>query len=51
MAKNIIRIGTRGSKLALYQAFLVQVELQKHFPDITFIIEIINSQIRWNYGF
>jgi len=39
-----IKIGTRGSKLALYQAFLVQVELQKHYPDTIFIIEIIKTK-------
>ncbi|MEI7526108.1 MAG: hydroxymethylbilane synthase, partial [Mariniphaga sp.] len=31
-------------KLALYQAFLVQEELQKHYPDTTFIIEIIKTK-------
>ena len=44
MAKNIIRIGTRGSKLALYQAYLVKDELQKHYPDIEFTIEIIKTK-------
>lgn len=44
MAKNIIRIGTRGSKLALYQAYLVKDELQKHYPDKEFTIEIIKTK-------
>ena len=44
MAKNIIRIGTRGSKLALYQAYLVKDELQKHYPDTEFTIDIIKTK-------
>ena len=44
MIDNIIRIGTRGSKLALYQAYCVQSELQKHFPDFSFNIEIIKTK-------
>ena len=44
MSNPTIKIGTRGSKLALYQAFLVQEELQKHYPDTTFIIEIIKTK-------
>jgi hydroxymethylbilane synthase len=44
MAKNIIRIGTRGSKLALYQAYLVKDELQKHYQDIEFTIDIIKTK-------
>ncbi len=44
MIKNTIRIGTRGSKLALYQAYRVKDELQKHFPNITFSIEIIKTK-------
>ena len=44
MINKTIKIGTRGSKLALYQAFLVQEELQKHYPDTTFLIEIIKTK-------
>jgi len=44
MTTKIIKIGTRGSKLALYQAFLVQEELQKNFPETTFILEIIKTK-------
>jgi hydroxymethylbilane synthase len=44
MFDNTIRIGTRGSKLALYQAYRVQNELQQHYPNIRFIIEIIKTK-------
>ena len=44
MIKNVIRIGTRGSKLALYQAYRVKDELQEHFPDITFSIDVIKTK-------
>ena len=44
MIRNTIRIGTRGSKLALYQAYRVKDELQLHFPDITFSIDIIKTK-------
>jgi hydroxymethylbilane synthase len=44
MVNKTIRIGTRGSKLALYQAYLVQEELQKHYPDTKFIIDIIKTK-------
>ena len=44
MTNKTIKIGTRGSKLALYQAFLVQEELQKKFPETTFILEIIKTK-------
>lgn len=39
-----VRIGTRGSKLALYQAYRVKEELEAHFQDITFVIEIIKTK-------
>ncbi len=44
MIKKIIRIGTRGSKLALYQAYRVRDELQQQFPEIPFSIEIIKTK-------
>lgn len=44
MVQKIIKIGTRGSKLALYQAYLVQEELQKHYPQNSFILEIIKTK-------
>lgn len=39
-----VRIGTRGSKLALYQAYRVKEELEAQFSDITFEIEIIKTK-------
>ena len=44
MNKSIIRIGTRGSKLALYQANLVKDKLGKAFPDHTFETVIISTK-------
>lgn len=44
MIKKIVRIGTRGSKLALYQAYRVRDELQKQYPDLPFSIEIIKTK-------
>ena len=39
-----VRIGTRGSKLALYQAYRVKEELEIHFSDIVFEIVIIKTK-------
>ena len=39
-----IRIGTRGSKLAIYQAYRVKEELENHYPDLLFEIEIIKTK-------
>ncbi len=44
MATSVIRIGTRGSKLALYQANLVKVKLKEAFPDRQFEIVIIATK-------
>src|SRR5665647_1897726 len=44
MTEKTIRIGTRGSKLALFQAYTVKEELQQHYPDTEFIIEIIKTK-------
>jgi len=41
---KIIRIGTRGSQLALYQANKVKNELEVKFPDLQFEIEIIKTK-------
>lgn len=41
---RIIRIGTRGSQLALYQANKVKDELAKNFPEQVFEIEIIKTK-------
>jgi len=40
-----IRIGTRGSKLALYQANKVKAELEAQFDALSFEIEIIKKRI------
>nr|WP_319273012.1 hydroxymethylbilane synthase [uncultured Draconibacterium sp.] len=42
--RNIIRIGTRGSKLALYQAYRVKDELEQKFPEKQFEIVVIKTK-------
>ncbi len=42
--KNHIRIGTRGSKLALYQAYRVKDALESTYPEKTFEIVIIKTK-------
>lgn len=42
--KRTIRIGTRGSKLALLQAYKVKKELEKQFSTIEFVVEIIKTK-------
>lgn len=44
MKKKIIRIGTRGSQLALYQAELTKKTLLEKFPEIKVDIEIIKTK-------
>lgn len=44
MTTSTIRIGTRGSKLALYQANLVKSKLEKAFPDRSFELVIISTK-------
>ncbi|MBR8538171.1 hydroxymethylbilane synthase [Carboxylicivirga sediminis] len=44
MSKSIVRIGTRGSQLALYQANLVKSKLEQAIPDTTFEIVIISTK-------
>ncbi|MCF6333753.1 MAG: hydroxymethylbilane synthase [Draconibacterium sp.] len=44
MKKNIIRIGTRGSQLALYQANRTKKELSEKFPEIAIEIVIIKTK-------
>ncbi len=39
-----VKIGTRGSKLALYQANLTKSELEKRFPELDFSLEIIHTK-------
>lgn len=43
MSKPVI-IASRGSKLAIYQSETVRDELQKHFPETTFRIEIVKTK-------
>ena len=42
--EKTIRIGTRGSKLALYQAYKVKEELENKYPDYIFEIIIIKTK-------
>ncbi|MCY1719805.1 hydroxymethylbilane synthase [Prolixibacteraceae bacterium Z1-6] len=42
--KNTIRIGTRGSKLALYQAYRVKESLEQKFPEKVFEIVIVKTK-------
>ena len=44
MTKLTIRIGTRGSKLALYQANLVKSLLEKAWAQHTFELNIISTK-------
>lgn len=39
-----VRIATRGSKLALWQAHFVQDELQKHYPDLVVELKIVKTR-------
>ncbi len=43
MSKEV-KIGTRGSKLALYQANKVKGSLEEKFPEIKFSVEIIHTK-------
>jgi len=42
--KRTVRIGTRGSKLALLQAYKVKKELEQSFSHIEFVVEIIKTK-------
>src|SRR3989304_8264523 len=44
MTQTVIKIGTRGSQLALYQANRVKEELSSKFPQQTFEIQIIKTK-------
>ncbi|MFW6246503.1 MAG: hydroxymethylbilane synthase, partial [Tangfeifania sp.] len=44
MDKNSIRIGTRGSQLALYQAKKTQKILVEKFPELTVEIDVIKTK-------
>ena len=42
--KQEIRIGTRGSKLALWQANYIKLYLEKNFLDISTSIHVIQTK-------
>jgi hydroxymethylbilane synthase len=44
MEKKIVKIGTRGSQLAMFQAELTKTKLLEKFPDITVEIVIIKTK-------
>jgi len=44
MAKRILRIGTRASQLALWQANWVKSELEKRYPDLEVTLTKIKTQ-------
>ena len=44
--KQEIRIGTRGSKLALWQANYIKLYLEKNFLDISTSIHVIQTRGR-----
>ena len=41
--KRTVKIGTRGSQLALWQAEFIKRSLAKHSPDIEFEIVVIKT--------
>lgn len=43
MKRKTIRVGTRGSQLALWQTHFVIQKLQRHFPGVTFETVIIKT--------
>jgi hydroxymethylbilane synthase len=44
LMKSMIKIGTRGSKLALWQATWVKSVLEKHHPELTVDIVVIKTK-------
>ena len=44
MRNNKILIGTRSSKLALYQSKLVQSKLEELYPNLSFILKKIKTK-------
>ena len=44
MTSKLLRIGTRGSQLALYQAYKVKEALEKNLPEYTVEIKIIKTK-------
>ena len=43
MSRNSVKLGTRGSALALWQANWVKSELERRFPDVTVELEKIKT--------
>jgi len=43
-SRTVIRIGSRGSELALTQTKFVKAELEKVYPNLTFEIEVIKTK-------
>ncbi|MBW2510728.1 MAG: hydroxymethylbilane synthase, partial [Deltaproteobacteria bacterium] len=44
MSKKLLRIGTRASQLALWQANWVKSELEKRYPDTEVTLTKIKTQ-------
>ncbi|MFO7983217.1 MAG: hydroxymethylbilane synthase, partial [Desulfuromonadales bacterium] len=44
MAKKVLRIGTRASQLALWQANWVKSELEERYPDLEVSLTKIKTQ-------
>jgi hydroxymethylbilane synthase len=44
MSNKTIRIGTRGSQLALYQAYKVRDTLKENYPDLSIEVKIIKTK-------
>ena len=42
--KRTVRIGTRKSQLALVQTYWVKAELEKHYPNIDFVVEEMSTK-------
>src|SRR5690606_15928422 len=45
MKQTTIKIGTRGSQLALYQAEITKSTLEKNFPEIIFEFVVIQTKV------
>lgn len=43
MSRNSLKLGTRGSALALWQANWVKSELERRFPDVAVDLEKIKT--------
>ena len=45
MKQSTIKIGTRGSQLALYQAELTKTSLENKFPELIFEIVVSRPKV------